>query len=62
MSDMTFTSVQYVTDEINSGNGKRLKVVLDGETISVPQTAGNRHYDEIQKQVTAGTLTIQDAD
>ena len=25
-------------------------------------TPGNRHYDEIQRQVAAGTLTIQDAD
>jgi hypothetical protein len=35
---------------------------IDGETLSVPLFAGNRHYDEIMRQVAAGTLTIADAD
>jgi hypothetical protein len=28
----------------------------------IPLAAGNRHYDEIMRQVEAGTLTIQEAD
>jgi hypothetical protein len=28
----------------------------------VPLEVGNRHYDEIMKQVAAGDLTIADAD
>lgn len=40
-----------------------LTVVMGDSTIlSVPLVAGNRHYDEIMRQVDAGTLTIQDAE
>jgi len=36
---------------------------IDGTEMSVPNNApGNRHYDEIQRQVAAGTLTIADAE
>ena len=35
---------------------------IDGVQCVVPESAGNRHYDEIQRQVAAGTLTIADAD
>ena len=35
---------------------------IDGQVHHVPTDPMNRHYEEIQKQVAAGTLTIQDAD
>ena len=35
---------------------------IDGVKCVVPESAGNRHYDEIQRQVAAGDLTIADAD
>ncbi len=35
---------------------------IDGEQISVPIQVGNRHYDEILRQVADGDLTIADAD
>ena len=35
---------------------------IDGVTNSVPISVGNAEYDEIMKQVKAGTLTIKDAD
>ena len=35
---------------------------IDGKLSSVPIEEGNRHYDEIMKQVKEGTLTIKDAD
>lgn len=35
---------------------------IDGISNSVPISVGNAEYDEIQKQVAAGTLTIKDAD
>ena len=57
---MNISSAKYVEDE--SGNKYAIKATIDGETIGVPLTAGNRHYDEIQQQVAAGTLTIADAD
>jgi hypothetical protein len=37
--------------------------VLKGETYQIVLGAvGNRHYEEIMRQVDAGTLTIADAD
>ena len=35
---------------------------IDGVQWSVPNIEGNRHYEEILRQVQEGTLTIQDAD
>ena len=35
---------------------------IDGDEIGVPLDPGNRHYDEIMRQVAAGTLTIAEAD
>ena len=55
MDEMNITSAQY--DEYDC-----IAIVVDGETLIVPQHSGNRHYDEIMRQVEAGTLTIQDAD
>jgi len=39
-----------------------INCVWNGQHLSVPIAVGNRHYDEIKKQVDAGTLTIADAD
>ena len=59
---MNITSAQYVTDEITNQTSC-IKAVVDGEIIYVPKNGvGNRHYDEIMRQVDAGTLTIQEAD
>lgn len=56
---MNITSAQYTSyDGENSG----IKCVVDGETIFVPLSEGNRHYAEIMRQVEAGELTIQEAD
>jgi len=60
MNEMTITSAQYVSDL--DGNNEFINAVMDGETLTVPLVSGNRHYDEIMRQVAAGTLTIQDAD
>ena len=35
---------------------------IDGHIVNVPIFEGNRHYDEILRQVKEGTLTIKDAD
>ena len=61
MNEMNITSATYqrdLADTVNIG----IVAVIDGETVYVPLTAGNRHYDEIMRQVEAGTLTIADAD
>ena len=59
MDEMNITSAQYVAYD---GVNDHIDIVIDGDTYSVPLTTGNRHYDEIMKQVAAGTLTIADAD
>jgi hypothetical protein len=61
MEDMVFTNVQYRTNE--DGDNSSICFTLDGKFLSVAVgSVGNRHYDEIMRQVNAGTLTIQDAD
>jgi len=58
-NEMNITAAQYVAwDGVNDS----IAATIDGIEISVPIAPGNRHYDEIQRQVAAGTLTIQDAD
>ena len=63
MDEMTFTSVQYYKDPISDTNAGYKAVTDDGDTLFVIlNSTGNRHYDEIMKQVAAGDLTIADAD
>jgi len=59
MNEMNITSAQYVEED---GVNTSIKATIDGKGLSVPIDAGNRHYDEIMRQLEAGTLTIQDAD
>ena len=60
MNEMNITSAQYQSTQ----NGNEMIVAtIDGIEMTVPNNApGNRHYDEIMRQVEAGTLTIADAD
>ena len=60
MDEMNITSAQYALDL--DGNNASITATIDGVELSVPLAPGNRHYDEIMRQVAAGTLTIQDAD
>lgn len=55
---MNITSAQYVSES----NNQTIVANIDGETMYVPVKVGNRHYDEIMRQVDAGTLTIANAD
>ena len=55
---MNITEAKYTAKD----NGKGIKIIVDGHTMYVPISEGNRHYDEVMKQVKAGTLTIKDAD
>jgi len=59
MNEMNITSAQYFA--INETN-VAINATIDGVEMSVPLCEGNRHYDEIMRQVDAGTLTIQEAD
>lgn len=60
MGEMNITSAQYREDL--DGNNYAIIAVINGEKWGVPMQVGNTHYDEIMRQVEAGTLTIQEAD
>ena len=62
MNEFTITSAQYATDPLSGDTDKIIKATIDGVEAWVSVEAGNRHYDEIMRQVAAGTLTIADAD
>ena len=57
---MNITSAQYRKNL--EGDNYAVIAVIEGQTWGVPMKVGNRYYDEILRQVEAGTLTIQDAD
>ena len=58
---MVFTNLKYHTNQY--GDNVSIEFTLDGQLhyVSV-NSVGNRHYDEIMKQVKEGTLTIKDAE
>tara|TARA_B100000029_G_C17115250_1_gene792993 strand:- start:159 stop:332 length:174 start_codon:yes stop_codon:yes gene_type:complete len=57
---MIFENAQYIKG--NKNKVVAISAVADGKNVSIPIVVGNRYYDEIVKQVDAGTLTIKDAD
>ena len=57
---MNITSAKYYVDL--NGNNAGIKVVENGVTRFVPISTDNTDYNEIMRQVEAGTLTIEDAD
>ena len=59
---MEITDAQYIRDTVISNEIRAINCAIDGEHHSVPLKVGNRHYDEIMRQVDAGTLTIADAE
>ena len=60
MDEMNIASAQYVNSL--EGDVISIEAVIDGSTVYVPLDLNNKDYAEIQRQVAAGTLTIQDAD
>jgi len=61
MNAMNITSAKYV-NSLMTGQASSITATIDGQEWSVPLTPGNRHYDEIMRQVDAGDLVIQEAD
>ena len=60
---MKIKDAQYIESTSDWGaKAKAIQATIDGAVYSVPISEGNRHYDEIMKQVKAGTLTIKAAD
>ena len=58
---MEITNARYITNGMTNENSN-INCLIDGKNSYVPLTPGNRHYDEIMRQVDAGTLTIADAE
>ena len=61
MNNMNITSAQYFNSAM-TGQPSSIKAIIDGQEWSVPLAAGNRHYNEIMRQVDAGELVIQEAE
>ena len=61
MIEMNITLAKYIAHPTTNEN-TAIKATIDGVVMSVPLAPGNRHYDEIMRQVAAGDLTILDAD
>ena len=59
MDKMNITSAKYVS---LFENNISITATIDGINMTVPICEGNRHYDEIMRQVEAGDLTIEEAD
>ena len=59
---MIITNAQYYTDAPVNLENTGIKATIDGVKMYVPLKIGNRHYDEIMRQVAEGTLTIADAE
>ena len=57
---MKIENAKYVEDD--NGNNMNVLATVDGVDLCIPIAEGNRHYDEIMRQVTAGELTIADAE
>ena len=60
MDHMNITSAQYITDA--AGLDFNIRATIDGTEMSVPLDPVNRHYAEIMRQVSAGTLVVAEAD
>lgn len=60
MNEMNITNAQYFVNLLGKNAG--IKCTVNGEDVFVPLTPDNRYYEEIMRQVEAGTLTIADAD
>ena len=58
---MNITNAKYINNPSTSEK-ESVKATIDGQTMFVPLDPDNRHYFEIMKQVSEGTLTIEDAD
>lgn len=57
---MEITNARYF--QLYDGVNTSIEVTINGTEVSVPLVPGNKHYDEIMRQVEAGELTIQDAE
>ena len=57
---MSYTYRYCLNPDTGENSTEKIYRIEDG--LWIPLVEGNRHYDEIKKQVDAGTLTIKDAE
>lgn len=63
MDGMNITAAKYAPNHPITGEASQSVIAtINGVEWHVPADTANRHYEEIIKQVKAGTLTIADAD
>ena len=55
----TFTNARYIHSQLDSDQIDCIRVEIDGVMWSVPIAVGNTDYDEIMRQVEAGTVAIE---
>lgn len=60
MNTPTITNAKYLKP-LGYSDNFLIKATFDGRTMNVPIAPGNRFYDEIKRQVDAGTITIEAA-
>ena len=58
---MNITSAKYITSP-TSNNNCAIKIIIDTESIQVPQDPDNRHYQAIQEWAKIEGNKIEDAD
>ena len=57
---MNVINAKYIRAEGQTVD-EAIEATIEGELMYVPIAEGNRHYDEIMRQVAEGTLTITPA-
>jgi len=60
MNEMNITNATYLKEVGDETKNVGIVATIDGREMSVPLVQGNRHYEEIVRQVDAGTLTISE--
>jgi len=59
---MKIESPKYQNDPLTGQENHCIKATINGMTAFIPIDPDNADFAEIQKQIAAGTLTIEDAD
>ena len=59
---MKIENAQYIKKTPDKDEVGSIQATIDGEQMGVPISEGNRHYDEIMRQVADKKLTIKEAD
>jgi len=61
-SSMKIENAKYVETDNGGTVYVSITATINGVSYSIPTSVGNAHYDEIMRQVDAGTITIAAAD